>query len=140
MGNIKKFNEHLSDNTFTAKQVLSMIVDTAMMCMGDEWIPQEDDEFKSFLKGYNLLDLFEVEYDLNESNDFILNNDTVKTHTWTSKGKEYNIKYHLGYDVFTGLYTANLLGGEFHNTYGQGETEEDAVKSLKLRLIQLRNK
>jgi hypothetical protein len=32
------------------------------------------------------------------------------------------------------------LGGEFANTYGQGETEKDAAESLKLRLIQLRNK
>lgn len=43
-------------------------------------------------------------------------------------------------DVFTGLYTATLLGGEFPNCYGQGETEKNAVMSLKLRVIQLRNK
>jgi hypothetical protein len=75
----------------------------------------------------------------NENSDFSLNNDNVKTYTWTSHGKEYHFKYNLGYDVFTRLYTANLLGGEFSNTYGQGETEEGAVSSLKLRLIQLRN-
>ena len=77
---------------------------------------------------------------LNEQTDFILNNDTVKEYSWISNGKEYHIKYHLGYDVFTGLYSANLLGGEFNNVYGQGKTQEDAVSSLKLRLIQLRNK
>ena len=75
-----------------------------------------------------------------ENNDFILNNDNVKNYSWVSNGKNYNIKYHLGYDVFTHLYDATLLGGEFSNVYGQGETEQDAVDSLKLRLIQLRNK
>lgn len=80
------------------------------------------------------------EFNLKENNDFSLNNDNVKSYTWVSGGKEHNIKYHLSYDVFRRIYTANLLGGEFDNTYGEGETEEDAVKSLKLRLIQLRNK
>jgi hypothetical protein len=75
-----------------------------------------------------------------ENKDFILNNDNVKKHTWTSNGKEYSFNYYLSYDIFGGLYTANLLGGEFDNTYGEGETEEGAVRSLKLRLIQLRNK
>ena len=75
-----------------------------------------------------------------EDKDFILNNDTVKTYTWTSKGQEYSFKYHLGYDVFSRMYSATLLGGEFANTYGQGETEKGAAESLKLRLIQLRNK
>lgn len=75
-----------------------------------------------------------------EDNNFILNNDTVKKYTWTSHGQEYSFKYHISYDVFRGLYTANLLGGEFDNTYGEGTTEEGAVGSLKLRLIQLRNK
>ena len=37
---------------------------------------------------------------LNEEKDFILNNDTVKTYTWTSKGVEYSFKYHIGYDIF----------------------------------------
>jgi hypothetical protein len=77
---------------------------------------------------------------LNEEKDFILNNDTVKNYSWTSNGKQHNIKYSLSRDVFTGLYTAQLLGGEFDNTHGQGKTEEDAVLWLKLRLIQLRNK
>jgi hypothetical protein len=78
---------------------------------------------------------------VNESdNDFILNNDNVKTYTWTSGGKEHTIKYHLSRDIFKGFYDAVLLGGEFPNTYGQGETEKDAVESLKLRVIRLRNK
>jgi len=76
----------------------------------------------------------------NVNNDFILNNDNVKTYTWTSGGKEHTIKYHLSRDIFKGLYDAVLLGGEFANTYGHGETEKDAVESLKLRVIQLRNK
>ena len=76
----------------------------------------------------------------NVNNDFILNNDNVKTYTWTSGGKEHTIKYHLSRDIFNGLYDAVLLGGEFDNTYGHGKTEKDAVESLKLRVIQLRNK
>jgi hypothetical protein len=60
--NIKKFNEHKTEKTFTDKQVLSMLVDCVMTSMGDEWIPQEDDNFKSFLQGYGLLELFNTEY------------------------------------------------------------------------------
>lgn len=77
---------------------------------------------------------------VNEQTDFSLNNDNVKSYSWTSDGQEHQFKYHLGYDVFSGLYNATLLGGEFANTYGHGKTEENAVSSLKLRLIQLRNK
>lgn len=51
-----------------------------------------------------------------------------------------DLKYHLSHDVFTGLYYATLLGGEFSNCYGQGKTEDEAVSSLKLRVNQLRNK
>jgi hypothetical protein len=64
MKTIKKFNEHQSVKTYTDKEVLTMIVDTAMTCKGDEWIPQEDEDFKDYLKRYNLLDLFETEYNL----------------------------------------------------------------------------
>lgn len=77
---------------------------------------------------------------LNEEKDFILNNDIVKTHTWISNGQEHHFKYHLDYDRFRGMYVAYLLGGEFDNTYGHGKTEDDAVSSLKIRLIQRRNK
>ena len=96
---------------------------------------ENDKKLKNFIKTT-------IREFLNESedNDFILNNDNVKKHTWTSNGKEYSFKYNLSYDIFRRLYTANLLGGEFDNTYGEGETEEGAVRSLKLRLIQLRNK
>jgi len=63
-----KFNEHnipvKSEKNFTEKQVVSMIVDFAMTAMGDEWIPQEDENFKSFLDGYNLLEAFNNEYTL----------------------------------------------------------------------------
>jgi hypothetical protein len=76
----------------------------------------------------------------NENKDFILNNDNVKTYTWISKGREYSFKYHIGYDIFSRMYSTTLLGGEFANTHGYGETEKGAVESLKLRLIQLRNK
>lgn len=54
--------------------------------------------------------------------------------------KAFQLKYDLFRDVFTQLYYATLLGGEFANCYGQGLTEQDAVKSLKIRLIQLRKK
>jgi hypothetical protein len=83
---------------------------------------------------------FKLVVNESEDKDFTLNNDTVKTYAWTNKGNEYSFKYHLGYDVFSRTYFATLLGGEFANTYGQGETEKGAVESLKLRLIQLRNK
>lgn len=43
-------------------------------------------------------------------------------------------------DVFTGLYQAYLLGGEFDNCSGQGNTPDTAVISLKIRINQLRNK
>ena len=64
------YEEEQSDitppKTFTDKQVLSMLVDCVMTSMGDEWIPQEDDNFKSFLKGYGLLELFNKEYNIEE--------------------------------------------------------------------------
>lgn len=62
---IKKFGSFLineSQNNYTDKQVLSMIVDAVMTAMGDEWVPQEDDNFKSFLESHGLLDLFNQEY------------------------------------------------------------------------------
>ena len=48
------------------------------------------------------------------------------------------MKYHLSFDVFTGLYYTTLLGGEFANCYGQGSDPEGAVASLKIRVNQLR--
>jgi len=59
---IKKFNEHYVEKTFNEKQVVSMLVDAVMTSMGDEWIPQEDENFKSFLRGYGLLSIFLDEY------------------------------------------------------------------------------
>lgn len=50
------------------------------------------------------------------------------------------MQYHLYRDVFTNLFYATLLGGEFSNCYGQGSTEQGAVNSLKIRVNQLRNK
>lgn len=49
------------------------------------------------------------------------------------------MKYHIGYDVFIGLFVTTLLGGEFDNCHGQGKTQEEAVKSLVLRVSQLRH-
>lgn len=71
---------------------------------------------------------------------FSLNNDRVKTYRWVSNGVDKEFKYSIGYDVFRNVYSATLLGGEFSNVYGEGKTEESAVESLKLRLVQLRNK
>lgn len=50
------------------------------------------------------------------------------------------ISSHIYRDVFTGLYYATLLGGEFANCYGQGVTEGEAITSLKIRVLQLRRK
>jgi hypothetical protein len=48
------------------------------------------------------------------------------------------IKYRIHRSVFTGLYHTTLLGGEFANCHGQGETRELAVISLKLTLNAMR--
>lgn len=64
----------------------------------------------------------------------------INVYSWESRGVQYSFKYHLGYDIFQNLYFAYLLGGKYPNTYGVGSTEIHAVESLKLRLIQLRNK
>ena len=51
------------------------------------------------------------------------------------------LKYHISRDVLMGgTYTALLLGGEFANCYGQGGTEDEAVRGLKIRVYQLRRK
>ena len=50
------------------------------------------------------------------------------------------MKCSIGYNFFTGLYDSTLLGGEFSNCHGQGKTPQDSIDSLKLRVIQLRNK
>jgi len=44
----KKLNEHKVEKTFNEKQVVTMLLDAVMTAMGDEWVPQEDDKFKSF--------------------------------------------------------------------------------------------
>ena len=59
-------------------------------------------------------------------NSKLKNNETI-THT-------------LYQDVFSGLFFAELLGGEFPNCYGHGSTSKDAILSLKIRIYQLRNK
>ena len=50
------------------------------------------------------------------------------------------MKYSIFREVFTGLYYSTLLGGEFSNCHGQGSTIDGAVASLKIRVMQLRNK
>jgi hypothetical protein len=50
------------------------------------------------------------------------------------------IKFGLNKDVFTGRYNTILLGGEFPNCHGQGSTPEEAERSLKMRVNQLRRK
>lgn len=45
---------------------------------------------------------------------------------------------HIHYDMFTGLYYATLLGGEFANCHGQGPTPKEAMISLKLTVLVLR--
>ena len=50
------------------------------------------------------------------------------------------MEYTTFYDFFTGLYYTTLLGGEFGNCHGQGNTPEGAAISLKIRVNQLRNK
>jgi len=53
---------------------------------------------------------------------------------------EIVLKSYVSRSVFTGLYTATLLGGEFANCYGQGRTAEHAIISLRIRYWQLKNK
>lgn len=48
------------------------------------------------------------------------------------------IKFSVSADVFTGKHSAILLGGEFANCHGQGNTPEEAEASLKMRVNQLR--
>lgn len=61
-------------------------------------------------------------------------------YTWISRGVENYFECHVQYDAVNGMYYATLLGGEFANTYGSGVTPDGAVQSLKIRVIQLRNK
>lgn len=49
-----------------------------------------------------------------------------------------DIKCNVGYDPIYGKYVAWLLGAEFSNQYGQGNTVEEAIQSLKIRVYQLR--
>jgi len=50
------------------------------------------------------------------------------------------MNYHLSYNIFTSTYITTLLGGEFSNCHGYGNTEDEAVRGLKIRVYQLRNK
>lgn len=53
---------------------------------------------------------------------------------------KYDLKYRISRDVFTLLYTADLLGGEFDNCYGQGRTVEQALNSLRFAVFWRRRK
>jgi hypothetical protein len=46
--------------------------------------------------------------------------------------------YSIHKDVFTRAYYSTLLGGEFPNCHGQGNTPDEAVRCLKIRVNQLR--
>ena len=48
------------------------------------------------------------------------------------------MNYSIWRDVFTGSYYTILLGGEFANCYGQGNSRDEAVRCLKIRVGQLR--
>ena len=49
------------------------------------------------------------------------------------------IKAHIQYSPWTNLYHATLLGGEFDNCHGQGETPDGALISLRLTVRARRN-
>lgn len=53
-------------NNFSEKEALALLLEAVMIAFGDEWIPQLDDEFKLFLKKWNLLELFEKEYPIED--------------------------------------------------------------------------
>jgi len=48
------------------------------------------------------------------------------------------LKAHIHRSVWTNRYESTLLGGEFSNCHGQGESPEMAMISLKIRVNQLR--
>lgn len=48
------------------------------------------------------------------------------------------MNYSIWYNVFTNLYYTTLLGGEYSNCHGKGNTPDEAVVSLKMRVNQLR--
>jgi hypothetical protein len=50
------------------------------------------------------------------------------------------IKARVYQDVISQIFYAELMGGEFSNCYGQGDTADQAIRSLKIRVYQLRNK
>lgn len=50
-----------------------------------------------------------------------------------------DIKAHIQFSHWNGLYVATLLGGEFANCHGQGPSPELAMISLKLTVRALRN-
>lgn len=62
LGSFYTTNTKANSKKFTEKQVVSILVDATMTAMGDEWVPQDDDDFKSFLNKYGLLDTFNEEY------------------------------------------------------------------------------
>jgi hypothetical protein len=54
------------------------------------------------------------------------------------KEKAMDIKAHIYFSHWNGLYIATLLGGEFANCHGQGPSPELAMISLRLTVRTLR--
>lgn len=54
--------------------------------------------------------------------------------------KAADLTYAVSWNVFTRLYTFDLLGGEFDNCYGQGRTQEQALNSLRFAVHWRRRK
>lgn len=51
---------------------------------------------------------------------------------------KFNMSCDIYFNVFTGLFYAVLLGGEFSNCYGQGPTVDSCITSLAIRVKQFR--
>lgn len=51
-----------------------------------------------------------------------------------------NIKCYIQYCAVERMHSATLLGGEFANCDGIGNTADEAFRCLKIRLYQLRGK
>ncbi len=59
-------------------------------------------------------------------------------HLGNNNVKGFGITCNVLYNHFSQKYEANLLGGEFGNCYGFGESIKSAMISCKMRVIQLR--
>ena len=57
---------HKNTITFTKGELVSLIMTLAMDAYGDEWIPQEDEQFISYLKREGLFETWEAIYKLED--------------------------------------------------------------------------